>query len=33
MGVAYFLVLGGVEARAPGPHWYKTPLPAPTRSG
>jgi hypothetical protein len=27
MGFVYFLLLGWVEARAPGPHWYKTQLP------
>jgi hypothetical protein len=29
MGFVYFLLLGWVEARAPGPRWYKTPLPQP----
>ena len=27
MGFVYFLVLGWAEARAPGPKWYKMPLP------
>jgi hypothetical protein len=32
MGFVYFLVLGWVEARAPGPKWYRMPLPEVTTS-